>query len=44
MLNYAIGLVGMWAVTKYGQLMISEYMINHPFMTSRFQANLNEFK
>jgi hypothetical protein len=44
MLNYIIGLVGVWAVTKYGQLMITDYMINHPFMTTRFQANLNQPK
>ncbi len=44
MLNYVIGLVGVWAIAKYGQMMIADHMINHPFMTTRFQANLNQFK
>jgi hypothetical protein len=44
MLNYIIGGIGVWAVAKYGQLMIANYMIDHPFMTTRFQANLNQFK
>jgi hypothetical protein len=42
--SYIIGLVGVWTVAKYGQLMIANYMINHPFMTTRFQANLNQLK
>lgn len=44
MLNYIIGGIGVWAVAKYGQMMMADYMINHPFMTSRFQANLNQLK
>jgi hypothetical protein len=44
MINYAIGLVGVWAVAKYGQIMMANYMVNHPFMTTRFQANLNQLK
>lgn len=44
MINYIIGGIGVWAVAKYGQMMMADYMINHPFMTSRFQANLNQLK
>jgi hypothetical protein len=44
MLNYIIGGLGVFVVAKYGQIMIADYMINHPFMTTRFQANLNQFK
>ena len=44
MLNYIIGGIGVWAITKYGQLMIVDHMINHPFITTRFQANLNQPK
>lgn len=44
MLNYIIGAIGVWTVAKYGQMMIADHMINHPFMTTRFQANLNQFK
>jgi hypothetical protein len=44
MINYIIGGIGVWALTKYGQIMIADYMVNHPFMTTRFQANLNQFK
>ncbi len=44
MINYIIGGIGTWAILKYGQMMMADYMINHPFMTSRFQANLNQLK
>jgi len=44
MLNYIIGGLSVFVVAKYGQIMIADYMINHPFMTTRFQANLNQFK
>ena len=44
MINYIIGGIGVWAVANYGQLMMANYMVNHPFMTTRFQANLNQLK
>ncbi len=44
MINYIIGGIGIWAITKYGQIMIADHIVNHPFMTTRFQANLNQFK
>jgi len=44
MINYIIGGIGIWALTKYSQMMMADYMVNHPFMTSRFQANLNQLK
>ncbi len=44
MINYIIGGIGVWAVAKYGQLVTANYMLNHPFMTTRFQAILNEYK
>ncbi len=44
MLNYIIGGIGIWAVTKYVQIIMANYMINHPFMTTRFQATLNQLK
>jgi hypothetical protein len=44
MLNYIIGGIGIWTVAKYGQIMIANYMINHPFMTTRFQSKLNQLK
>ena len=44
MLNYIIGGIGIWTVMEYGKLIIANYMLNHPFITTRFQANLNEFK
>lgn len=43
-MNFIIGCIGIWAIIKYGQMMIANYMINHPFMTTRFQAKLNEYK
>ncbi len=44
MINYIIGGIGAWTILKYGQTMMADYMINHPFMTTRFQANLNQLK
>lgn len=43
-MNYIIGLVGVWTVAKYGQTIMANYMMNHPFMTTRFQASLNQLK
>jgi hypothetical protein len=40
MLNYIIGGIGICVIVKYGQFMIANYMVNHPFMTTRFQAIL----
>ena len=44
MINYIIAGIGVWTIAKYGQLMMANYMLNHPFMTTRFQANLNQLK
>ncbi len=44
MINYIIGGITILTIIKYGQLIIANYMINHPFMTTRFQAKLNEYK
>lgn len=44
MINYIIGGIGAWVILKYGQIMMADHMINHPFMTTRFQANLNQLK
>lgn len=43
-MNYIIAGIGVWTIAKYGQMMIGNYMLNHPFMTTRFQANLNQLK
>jgi hypothetical protein len=42
--SYIIGAVGVWASLKYGQIMVADHMVNHPFMTTRFQAKMNQLK
>lgn len=43
-MNYVIGAIGVCAIVKFSQLIIANHMLNHPFMTTRFQANLNQLK
>lgn len=43
-MNYIIAGIGVWTIAKYSQMMMANYMLNHPFMTTRFQANLNQLK